>query len=289
MEPELDMSEVEKKVADAIEDEVEVEQEIEQEASQEVEQELTEEQVEEEASKRGWTAEGTDKFGYKLSAQEFLDRKPMFDTIGNLKKKTDTLEDKLNKLTEQNQKIAAKSIEKQQKLMTELEQAKKELLNQDYLDDEGVKNLKDIDEKITSVREDVTEASVSNGNEDEWDDALLEFTSNNAWYGTNAGLTQAAEVFAKRYTKENKNSTPKDYYGSISQSMMEKFGEQMMFPDKEAKVRKPNIGSNNNRQPLREVKKSKTLDDIPEDQRAIAREVMESTGINEEEYLKTYF
>lgn len=250
---------------------------------------LTEEQIITEAGSRGWTEEGKgDKYGHKISAIEFLERTPQFNTIKGLKDRLDRQEKQITKMADVTRKAAAKSIEKQQKLMTQLEVAKKELLNKEYLDQDDVNKVKTIDNQMDSVREDISTAETVTNDEDIWDEALLDFVADNPWYGGNSGLTEAAQVFAKQYTKNNKDSTPEDYYSNIKNKMLEKYGEQLMFPQEEKTQRRPNIGSNRNRQPLQPHKKEKSISDLPEDQRAIAREVMEDAGLSEAEYMKTY-
>ena len=62
----------------------------------------------------------------------------------------------------------------------------------------------------------------------------------------------------------------------------------MMFPQEERNQRTPNLGTNLNRQSLKKQNNKNTINDLPEDQRAIAREVMEDADLSEAEYMKNY-
>ena len=116
---------------------------------------LTDDQAREEAEKRGWTEEGTDRFGHKVSAIEFLERAPFFKKINRMREDIDKQNEKIHSLAEQSKKIAQKSIEEKKRLNDQLKAAKEKLLNAEYLDADDVNKLKDIDRQIdeTTVEE----------------------------------------------------------------------------------------------------------------------------------------
>ncbi|MBT8449018.1 MAG: DUF4404 family protein, partial [Gammaproteobacteria bacterium] len=253
---------------------------------------ITEEQAKEEASKRGWREDGKDRYGHKISAIEFLERTPFINRIDRLSESIEKQSQRIDDLAEQNKKIAQKSIEDKKKLNAELKEAKEKLLSNEVLDADDIQELKNLDSQIeqTEITEDESDPQSKLSEEDKamvsrYEAERDRFAENNDWYLKDEKKTKWAERIGVEYAQEHmtKNGVlpePAEVFKHVASEMSE------IMP--ETKARKTRVASTTNRTVATKVKKSKSLDDIPEDQRAIAKEVMESTGISEEEYLNTY-
>lgn len=257
------------------------------------EPEFTEKELE--AKDHGWNPEGQDRDGNTLTAEEYLARKPLFNKIHNLQDKLDAyderyknVESKVGKLVEQNQQIAAAKIAERETLLEQLKTAKENALTN--LD---VEQVRAIDDKMESVREDlaktsqITETVTDQPAETE---AYKAFVAENEWAkDTTSPLHKIAidigEGFVERNIKAGIKITEADVYKYAAEQVKD------LYPHKfgEAVVKQPRVGNNNQRQPIKPVVTKKTLNDIPEDQRAIAKEVMESTGMKEDEYVAMYY
>ena len=246
---------------------------------------VTEEQASEEAAKRGWREDGEDRFGHKISAIEFLERAPMFNKIGLLKGDVDTLKKQQQTLLEQNKQIAQKAIDDKKKLNDDLKAAKDKLLSQEYLDSDDVDKLKNIDKRIddTSVVE-----TVDNGEQlaADYEVAKAKFVSENDWYRKDYAMTNMADDIGTNYVKDyhakhGSLPPPDETFSYVIEEVKKAYPE-------EKPQRTTRVASTRNRTVSTKVSNKKTLDDIPEESRALAREVMEATGLSEDEYLKTY-
>ena len=249
---------------------------------------ITEEQAIEQAKKRGWNESGVDKFGHRLSAIEFLERTPFFRTIDKMKERQEKLNHDIEELKRQNQQIAAKSVADKQKLMAELKQEREKLLSKDYLDEDDIKQVKKINQQIET---DTTETVPEKSNEQyqAYIDAAERFKeANKEWYESDYQLTtnfdRIGEQYARDYHREN--GILPDPQVLMDYAMAE---IKRRFPEKFVKKQTPTrVTTTGTRVVTQQAKQKKTLNDIPEEIRGLAQEVMEATGMSVEQYLKTY-
>jgi len=252
---------------------------------------------EQEAMDLGWRPDGKDRDGNTLSAEEYLARKPLFNKIHNLNEKLDDqsrTQDRLQKqietLSEHNKKIAEAKIKEREAFLEQLKDAKEQALT-----DLNVAQVREIDTQIDQVREEISTQPVFEGTEatPEVSPAAKKFVEENDWYETDMGLATVADDIGKRLVQEKINAgvKPEDIL-QYETEILNKAADEVkaLYPHKfeKPKARQPRVGSNRNRQPIAPVETKKTLNDLPEDQQAIAREVMESTGQTEDQYLETY-
>lgn len=241
------------------------------------------EEAESRASERGWKKDGVDKYGHRISALEFLERAPFFRKMDLLRTDVDKANKLLEKVTQQNQLIAKKSIEDKQRMMAEFKAEKEKLLNDGYLDQEGIDRLKVIDNKLSEP----IEAPVVDDIIADYEAATEKFKQENDWYGTNRAMTTLADKLGTEYATSYKEEhgqlpPPEDTLKYVLDEVKKD------FPDKPV-ARKPNVVTTNGRTVTQGAKpKGKTINDLPEDVRAVAREIISAAGITEEEYLKTY-
>jgi len=250
---------------------------------------VTQEQAEEAAKGRGWNEEGTDKYGHKISAIEFLERSSFFRKNDLLKGDIDEVNKKVTKLLEQNQQIAQKSINDKKKMLDDFEAEKTRILSEDFLDSDGINRLKEVD---AGIAENTTESQPTANNEqiiEDYETAKVEFVKDNDWYQKDYKMTQLADDVGTKYAKDyyeehNVLPAPEATFKAALDAVNEK------YPAKEKEVVKKatRVASGNRVVTQTNKPKKKTLADLPEDQRALAAEVMEATGQTEADYLSTY-
>jgi hypothetical protein len=246
---------------------------------------ISEEDAETKASERGWNKEGVDKYGHRISAVEFLERTPFFKKMDLMRGDIDKAQQQLNKVLEQNQQIAKKAIEDKKTLNEQLKAAKEKLLSQDFLDEEGIKQVKDIDSKIDANV--ITEPESEDPIVQDYAIAKEEFKNDNDWYGSNRAMTALADKvgteYAIKYEKDNGHlPDAKEFFKYVIDEVKQD------FPDKPETARQTKVNSGNRVVTNTNKSKKKTLADLPEEAKALAKEVMEATGLTEDDYLKTY-
>ena len=117
--------------------------------------------------------------------------------------------------------------------------------------------------------------------------AKARFISENSWYEDDYKMTKRAGEIGAEYAKEYHDKyghlpPPEETFNHMRESIKKEFPEQK--PKRQTRV-----ASTQNRTVATKPKKTKTLQDLPEDQRAIAKEVIESIpDMTEEDYLKNY-
>lgn len=246
---------------------------------------LSEEDAETKATERGWTKTGVDKYGHRISALEFLERAPFFKKIDLMKNDYKRINEQLDKVLEQNQKIAKKSIEDKKKMMDDFKAEKEKLLSGEYLDTDDVARVRQIDKELESASEpaEPDEDPIVESYSREKDT----FQQENDWYGKNRAMTALADKvgteYATSYNKEHGHlPDPKDLFKFVIDEVKKD------FPDKPRSVTK--VATTQTRTVTNQNKsKKRSLADLPEDMRAIAKEVLASCPeMTEEEYLKTY-
>jgi len=286
---EVNIDDVAEAVKATFEEEVEeivdpkAEEVIEELAEEEIQEEVQFTEKELEAKDHGWNPEGKDRDGNTLSAEEYLARKPLFNKIGNQSKRIDDLSEQVGKLVEQNKQIASDKIKERETLMKQLSEAKETALTN--LD---VDRVRAIDEQINTVRDELADTPqlANTQTVDKISPDYAAFVAENEWANDTTSVMYAqSEIMAQQYFKvHDGKATDKEVYDHIAKEMRDLYPHKFEKPA----VRQPKMGNNNRRQPLKPVTIKKTINDIPEDQRAIAQEVMESTGQTVDEYLATY-
>jgi hypothetical protein len=296
----IDVEELEKHINESLEDEnLEADVDVEEEQTDfdidealnsaepiDLTGKISDEDAEAKATERGWSKDGVDKYGHRISAIEFLERTPFFKKMDLMRGDIDRVNKQVEKLAKQNQQIAQKSIEDKKKLVEGFKAEKARILSGDYIDESGINDLKAIDEKIDAI--DVEEAPNADKQiAEDYDIAKKEFKKANEWYETNRAMTIVADKVGTEWAIDYLNK-----YGEIPPPeetfnyALEEVKKE--FPDLGKPKRPTRVNSPAGRTTTPTSKKKVSLSDIPEDARAIALEVMEATGQSEEDYLSTY-
>ncbi len=247
---------------------------------------VTPEQAEAAAAERGWNEEGKDKYGHQISAIEFLERSSFFKKNDLMRGDIDKLNTKLDSVLKQNQQIAQKSIDDKKKLTEDFKAEKEKLLSGEFLDEDGLARVRELDSGIESNQVAAVEPQVDDIVAD-YETARDKFKTDNEWYGSNRALTALADKvgteYAIQYEKENGRLPEPDTLFTYVLDEVKKDMPSQAEPARPTRVASANRVVTQTRKP-----KTKTLLDLPEDQRAVAALVIEATGQTEADYLKTY-
>jgi len=246
---------------------------------------ITPEEAEEKAAERGWRKDGKDKFGHQISAIEFLERTPLFHKMDLMRGDIESQNKQIKKLTEQSKKIAKKSIEDKARLVEEFKAEKEKLLTSELMDSDDISKLKILDKQIeeNTVVDTSDDEIISN-----YESVKDDFIKDNDWYNSNRPMTALADVLGKEfaedyYKKHNTLPDPVDLFTRVVEEVKKD------FPDMGKEKRQTRVNNSRNRTVANKpVNNKKTISDLPEDQQAVARLVMESADLSEEEYMKSY-
>jgi hypothetical protein len=290
-------AETEKSTEDVIEEEVEAEepefdldQALDSSEPIDLEGKLTEEEAREKAIARGWREDGVDKYGHKISAIEFLERAPFFKKIDLMRGDIDNQREQIKKLIEANEKVVKKTMEEREQHASELKAAKEKLLENEILDKDDINQLREIDKQL----EEHTEVETTDGLTAEeqkivnnYNETKDRFQKDNEWYGDNRPMTALADQIGTKYVNDYQEEhgqlpDPNELFEYVIEEVKKD------FPDMGKPQRQTRVATNTRRTVTTNRPQKKTIDDLPEEQRAVAREVMEMAGLSEEEYLKTY-
>jgi len=253
----------------------------------------TEEEAKDKATERGWNEGSGDKYGHKLSAIEFLERTPFFKKFDRMHEDQEHLKHQMNKLVEQNKKIAEKSLKDKAKMREDFKKEREELLNTDYLDGDAINRVKKLDKQIDEVEVQAEESEFSDEDRamsNAYNEAKIEFKKNNEWYESDDKMTSLADEvgtsYASMYFEQNGKLPDPEYTFRYTLNEVRKVYPELDKPKRSTRVAQPS-----NRVVTNISKKNKpSLKDLPEDQIALAKEVLEACPtMTEEDYLTTYF
>lgn len=237
-------------------------------------------EAEQKAIDMGWNPEGVEG-KRSVSAEEFIDRKSLFDRIHKLEKTTKQKDKVVDALKKYNEQIAEKAYER---AVEDLKAEKLEAL--DNQDNKRVLEIDDELDKIKSEKPVVVEEEVTPAyTPEEWQEGFQDFASNNIWYGRRPEMTKEADDIGTAYAQANPDISPEELFayvqGEIDNKYKEDTGKKPTGPSKVAPAggKRAAAGSKN----------KKSLNDVPEEDRDIALTLIKSGTISEEDYIKSYF
>jgi len=251
----------------------EIRNQVEQEPEQQAGEEKT---IEEQAAELGWHPEGKNKFGETVSAERYIQEKPLYDTIGKLKSTLGKLDEKVDDLIADNRKIAEYSMKEKETLLEQLKVAKENALTNFEADE-----VRNIDKKIDSVKEEIAVAA----KQEYVSPHYASFLEDNEWAANDDDIrTIAAEGIGRRFIALNPNAGDKAMYNHIQEEIKKQFPEKF-----EEKKPSQKVASTTKRVPTNNSKTKKvTLADLDPEEARLVRNMMAATGKTEEEYMKNY-
>jgi len=301
MSAEIDTEALEAAAIKALEENIEESEEVVEEVEEEIEFDIdaaiegtepvdlegriTEEEAKEKASARGWNEKGTDKYGNRITAIEFLERTPFFKKIDRMHNDIEIQNKKIRQLAENSKLIAQKAVDDKKALVNELKEAKEKLLDNEILDQDGIQEVRKLDKQIEENQVDDTVDTEQNELAIEYQEKKEAFIQKNDWYKKDPALAAYADKkgmdYVNKYHKDHGTVPPPDELFEYVEKEIEKD-----YP--KTTKRTTRVAARTTRTVANKQSNKRTLNDIPEDQRAVAKEVMESAGLTVDEYLSNY-
>ena len=220
------------------------------------------------AMEHGWNPEGIE--GKKnLTADEFLDRQPLYDDIRSLKKQTRKLQDGIEAMKSMQDGIRARERDK---TIRELQASKKVALENENYD-----AVLEIDEYIAQTRSEPL-GPKTNVVFEQWVDK-------NEWYHDSPDMRQYADMIGAAIYQKNPNRPINEVYAEVGKEV------KARFPDKfgNANRDRPNPVEGAGKGRAGRTSSKHSARDLPEDDRKIMETIVRSGAMTKDEYLKEYF
>ena len=224
--------------------------------------------VEVQAMEHGWNPEGIDG-KRNLTAEEFLDRQPLYDDIRSLKKQTRKLQDGIEAMKQMQEGIRTREREK---TIRELQASKKLALENENYD-----AVIEIDDHIAQARvqENTPKSNL----------AFEQWVDKNDWYHQDQDMKEYADMIGAGYFQQNPNRNVTDVYEYVSKEVKARYPEK--FGNSNRERHSPVEGARKGRSSTSSAKHSAR--DLPEEDRRIMETIVRSGAMTKEDYLKEYF
>jgi len=147
------------------------------------------------------------------------------------------------------------------------------------LEDEDDKRYDELEGRKTKVYEEFQPQPKARPQQPQEDPAVAQFKADNDWYEKDLLMTQKAQEYCQRIN----TLPPAEQLKEVKKYMVHE------FPDKFENPRRQAAPTVSNAPPPSKVKKTKGWNDIPPADQKMGRGVMKSTGMDQEEYVKSYF
>lgn len=224
-------------------------------------------EVEIEAMEHGWNPEGVEG-KRNLSAEEFMDRKPLYDEIHSTKKQIKRLQEGMDLLKAHHERVA--ELERAKALDYLKNQKKIALENEDF------DAVLDIDDKIAEQKAAPNAAAPASNS------AFEEWVEENTWYNQDSELKEYADMIGNGYAASHPKKPLTDIYEYVSKEVKSRFPEK--FGNTARHAPSPVEGGSKRRTTSRKL----SARDLPEDDYRIMKTIVRAGGITEEQYLKEY-
>jgi len=245
-------------------------EDVDDEGTEEEAPELTE--IEQKAIDMGWNKEGVE--GKKnLSAEEFVDRKALYDDLHSLKRKNKQLQGDIENINKYQKQIRE---DERKKVITQLK-ADKVIA----LENEDHHRVVEIDEQLADERLKTTEdtKTVTNPAYDSW-------IAENSWYEEDVDMKDEAEIYGEIYARRNGGASPEEIYKAVTKHVKKE------FPDKFGNVKRdaPSPVSPSTPPASKSNKQAKlSAKNMPAADRQIMKTILRTTSMSEQDYLKEYY
>lgn len=181
-------------------------------------------EIEQEAMAKGWKPDGAEGKKF-LSAEEFLDRQPIYDEIGKLKK----LVNQQKKSMESFQQHHEATIRR----MEESKERELQKLKRKALDDADLDKVEQYDEELEQHRKQTqarrateTPSTTEASPEVEYFNSWVE---KNSWYEDDVILRGAANTVGTQIQNSGKQLTLEEFYATVEKEVRKQYPDR--FPD----------------------------------------------------------
>lgn len=227
-------------------------------------------ELELEAMAMGWSPDGAKEGRKSISAEEFIDRKPLYDKAH----KTDRA---MKRLEEQNKAITA-HLEMVRKNMVEskvevLKSRKRTVLEEQ--DDGWTDEVMQIDEDIVKAGQEeeiVVPETVDNSAYDQWLD-------NNQWYENNTEMKAYADKYGAGIFAQNPDAQLVDIYEEVAKEV------QVRFADQFSSNRKRTSPVEGSRHRGKATVAKYTVKDLDDDAKSIMNNLVKAGVMTKAEYI----
>lgn len=224
--------------------------------------------VEAEAMEHGWNPDGAPG-KRNLTAEEFLDRQPLYDDIRTLKKETRKLREGLD--------AALASVEGARKRAAEAAIADLKAAKAQALENEEYDTVVAIDERLVEEKE-AAKAPVPNRDFETWVDE-------NEWYHQDSDMKQYADTIGAGYYQQDPNRPMRDVYEFVAKEVKARFPEKFGNVNRE----RPNSVESASKGRKARTGAKHSAKELSDEERRIMRTIVRTGSISEAEYLKQYF
>ena len=231
--------------------------------------------VEQEAIQRGWSPDGVEG-KRNLSAEEFLDRQPLYDDIRSLKKQTRKLQEGIDAMKQMHDGIRKNEREK---TIRELKEKKAYALENEQYDE-----VVELDEQIADAKA-VEDTPASN-------EAFAEWVEANDWYNDDVTMREYADMIGYGYAQKNPNAPIEKVYAYVAKETLTRYpleGDDAEEEEEAPRRRRRSSVEGAARGRSRAGTSRHSSRDLSDEERRIMRTVMRSTKMTEQEYLKSYY
>lgn len=237
--------------------------------------------VEREAIAQGWNPEGVE--GKKsLSAEEFLDRKPLYDRLHKQEKKIKDL-DKAIQAIQTHENMVRENMHK--KHLEELKAAKKDAFERMDYD-----SLQQIDDKIELAKEEfkTSQQAPQVAPAEVVQQVIENWVSKNKWYENDPAMKRYADLEGASYRAENPTASFDDILNHIESSTKSNFPEKFKNMNRERPAAVEGSVAGARRTPA--ASKQHTVRDLPEEAVSVMKVLVRSGAFkNEQAYIDDYF
>lgn len=232
----------------------------------------------------GWNPD-KDSVGDKwVSAEVFLGRQPFVDEVRKLKRALKNRDKEVDSIKQHLEMVRQNQVKE---TIKELKSRKRQAM-----EDGDYEAVDEIDELLDSAKEDAKPKVDTSSTEQQVNEVYQEWKKDNSWYGKggNEDLTEFADGVARGLVDKYQDETGmindlEGFYEEITKKVKKHYPEQ--FGGKKqsnASAVEPGKGTSGRK---RGGAKRYSINDIPEEDRAIAQTMIRMIG--EEQYYKDYF
>lgn len=239
-------------------------------------------EIELEAIEQGWNPEGVEG-KRNLTAEEFLDRKPLYDKMHKLEKRLKEQDKKFDAM-QQHEKMVRERMH--QEHIAELKAAKKEAFNK--FDYDAVEKIEDEIDQAKKEYEKETAPEAASASQADIQATLESWVEKNPWYNEDKTLQRFAIGEGQDYRNENPGASFDEVLAHIAKTVKKEFPEkfQNMNRQKPSSVE----GSSTSGRRVPATAKQKTAKDLPEEAIPVMRTLIRAGAFkSEQDYVNDYF
>jgi hypothetical protein len=227
-------------------------------------------EVELEAIEQGWNPEGVDG-KRNLTAEEFLDRKPLYDDLRKTKRSLRKQQEQLEALKKH---VSIADERARERALRELDAQKREAL-----EDQNFDAVIAIDKQIRETENAPVQAEAPTNA------AFEEWRESNDWYDENPEMKDYADMVGTHFAGKNPGLSPEKVFEHVTNEVKARFADKFT----NTRRQQPNPVEGAVRGRAAGSKQRYNERDLPDEHRDIMNTLVKGGTMTKEEYLKSYF